>query len=116
MYTHTGVIIDNIKMQMKHKQDNHVRIHNSMVLDHQPSIKYILKHRANELSSERICGILFQQNECTMAKNLIDFTIQPAHGTVLKVRIIVLLIHMTIINKRFHLNRLQRSIIFMNMP
>lgn len=83
------MIIDNIKMQMKHKQDNHVRIRNSMVLDHQPSIKYILKHRFNELSSERICGILFQQNECTTAKNLIDFTIEPAHETILKVSYII---------------------------
>lgn len=53
----------------------------------QPSIKYILKHRANELTSERICGILLQQNGCTTSENLIDFTIRPAHEPVLKVSV-----------------------------
>ncbi|XP_031616396.1 sphingomyelin phosphodiesterase-like [Contarinia nasturtii] len=45
-----------------------------------PTIKYILKHRTNELSSERICGILFQYDGCSANKYVIDFTIEPAHG------------------------------------
>lgn len=33
-------------------------------------------NRANQLSSDRICGILFQYNECSINKNHISFDIK----------------------------------------
>lgn len=38
-------------------------------------------NRANQLSSDRICGILFQYNECSINKNHISFEIElnPSH-------------------------------------
>lgn len=87
--------IHNIKMQMQMKlrTDNHnwilsafqMKFHTHTLDHHQPTIEYILKHRANELSSDRICGILFQYNECSANKNLIDFHIETYREPVLQV-------------------------------
>lgn len=38
-----------------------------------------------ELSPDQICGILFQYNECSTNKNLIDFTIVSERKPVLTV-------------------------------
>lgn len=49
----------------------------------QPSIKYVLANRANELSSDRICGII--QRGCSNNPNVIDFKIDIDREPALKV-------------------------------
>lgn len=49
----------------------------------QPSIKFILKNRVNELSSDRICGII--QRGCSINPKIIDFKIDIDGEPLLKV-------------------------------
>lgn len=49
----------------------------------QPSLKYILKNRNNELSSKQICGIV--QSQCSDNPYVMDFTIQIDQGPPQKV-------------------------------
>lgn len=53
----------------------------------QPSIKFILEKRANELSPDRICGIV--RHECSNNPNIIDFKIKVDREPLLKVNILV---------------------------
>lgn len=81
----------------------------------QPSIKYILKHRANELIPDQVCGILMQHSECSTNKNWIDFTIKSDREPVLKVsddQPLYLCAH----NHYDRLNRHQRSIALTKNP
>lgn len=61
-------------------------INATIIVRLQPSIKYILKHRANELTPDRICGIV--RHECTNHPNPIDFTIKLDREPLLKVNTI----------------------------
>lgn len=81
----------------------------------QPSIKYILKHRAHELTPDQVCGILVQHSECSANKNWIDFTIESDREPVLKVsddQSLCLCVN----NHYDHLNRHRRSIHLMKNP
>lgn len=50
--------------------------HPSSPSTQQPTIKYILMNRNDQLTSDRICGILFQYNECSEKKDHISFVIE----------------------------------------
>lgn len=81
----------------------------------QPSIKYILKHRANELKPDQVCGILMQHSECSANKNWLDFTIKSDREPVLKVSDVQSL-RLCADNHYDCLNRHQRSIALTKDP
>lgn len=65
----------------------------------QSTIKYILKSRNNQLTSDRICGILFQYNECS-EKTHIDFTIQLGSQNTTEAKITTELNPMSKVNRK----------------